>query len=126
MKRVVIDCEKLSERRQAHKHLAEMLNFPEYYGKNLDALFDCLTELGECTIVLDGAEKLRESGGYGARVIKVMDAAARSNPMLTLEAAAQSDEMIGTETASETEETDRQTGQTEDDTENSADECREA
>ena len=27
-----------------HKYLKEALDFPDYYGENLDALYDCLTE----------------------------------------------------------------------------------
>lgn len=81
---VILDCGNLSQRKQAHEYLAQMLDFPAYYGKNLDALFDCLTELGACAIVLNGAESLRRTGGYGARVLEVMEEAARENPGLTL------------------------------------------
>jgi RNAse (barnase) inhibitor barstar len=28
-----------------HDYLADALNFPDYYGKNLDALYDCLCEI---------------------------------------------------------------------------------
>ena len=83
--RVILDCEKLSSRRPAHKYLQENLGFPEYYGKNLDALFDCLTELSDCAIVLRGKDELARSGGYGARVLRVLEDAARANPRLTLE-----------------------------------------
>ena len=31
---------------EGHDYLKEALNFPDYYGKNLDALYDCLTEIG--------------------------------------------------------------------------------
>ncbi|WP_405287502.1 barstar family protein [Methanobrevibacter sp.] len=37
-----------------HDYLAEALNFPDYYGKNLDALYDCLTEIS-CEIELVNA-----------------------------------------------------------------------
>ena len=84
--RVILDCEKLSDRRPAHRYLQEALGFPAYYGRNLDALFDCLTELRDCTVVLRGRDELARSGGYGARVLRVLENAARANPRLTLEA----------------------------------------
>lgn len=83
--RVILDCEKLSSRRSAHKYLQEKLCLPEYYGKNLDALFDCLTGLCDCAIVLRGRDELARSGGYGARILRVLEDAARANPRLTLE-----------------------------------------
>ena len=81
---VILNCENLHERRQAHRYLKQMLDFPAYYGNNLDALFDCLTELTDCTIVLNGGEELLQAGGYGARIIKVMKEAAEANPGLSL------------------------------------------
>ena len=85
VKKVVLDCEKLFRRKEAHLYLAEMLDFPDYYGKNLDALYDCLTELGECIIVLKGENILRESETYGAKVLKVLREAANTNPCMKLE-----------------------------------------
>lgn len=38
-------------KRDGHDYLMEALNLPYYYGKNLDALYDCLTEM-ECEIEL--------------------------------------------------------------------------
>ena len=29
---------------EGHKYLKEALDFPDYYGENLDALYDCLTD----------------------------------------------------------------------------------
>ena len=83
--RVILDCEKLSSRRGAHEYLQEALGFPAYYGKNLDALYDCLTELCGCVVVLRGRDALARSGGYGARILRVLEDAARANPRLTLE-----------------------------------------
>ena len=82
---IVLNCKNLTQRGQAHQYLAQMLNFPDYYGKNLDALFDCLTELGDRTIILDGGADLPRSGGYGAKVLKVFEEAALANPRLRLE-----------------------------------------
>ena len=80
---VILNCEYLTEREQAHEYLAKMLSFPEYYGKNLDALYDCLTELSGRNLVLLNTSLL--PSGYGERILKTLEDAARSNPELTLE-----------------------------------------
>ena len=35
-----------------HEILAEKLGFPPYYGRNLDALHDCLTDIAEDTAII--------------------------------------------------------------------------
>ena len=49
MQHYVIDCREISSREELHRLLAETLSFPEWYGHNLDALFDCLMEIGQDT-----------------------------------------------------------------------------
>ena len=44
-------------KRGGHDYLMEALNLPDYYGKNLDALYDCLTEM-ECEIELINPEEV--------------------------------------------------------------------
>lgn len=44
---------------QGHDYLMEALDLPDYYGKNLDALYDCLTEM-ECEIDLINADEVDE------------------------------------------------------------------
>lgn len=39
---------------EGHDYLMRALNLPDYYGRNLDALYDCLTEI-ECDIELVNA-----------------------------------------------------------------------
>lgn len=46
--------------------IAELLRFPSYFGRNLDALYDCLTDLswlpaGEHVLVWVGAEALKQA-----------------------------------------------------------------
>lgn len=85
VKTVILDCEKLLQKEQAHIYLAEILGFPDYYGKNLDALFDCLTEMGECNILLKGEGAVHKTDSYGAKVLKVLEEASQANPKLKLE-----------------------------------------
>ena len=40
---MILDGNLISE--QGHDYISEALNFPDYYGKNLDALYDCLCEI---------------------------------------------------------------------------------
>lgn len=46
-------------KKDGHDYLKEVLNFPDYYGKNLDALYDCLTEIS-CEIELINSEEVEE------------------------------------------------------------------
>ena len=44
-------------KKDGHDYLKEVFNFPDYYGKNLDALYDCLCEIGvETEIILINGE----------------------------------------------------------------------
>lgn len=81
---IVINCGCLLQREEAHQYLAKQLELPDYYGANLDALYDCLTELGARTILLEQPDLLRRQGGYGEMILKVFEEAARENPGLTL------------------------------------------
>ena len=77
MMRVVLDALRLQRKDEAHKYLREALNFPEYYGGNLDALHDCLTELDDTVLEFVNADKV--SGGYFARVMGVFKDSAEEN-----------------------------------------------
>ena len=49
MKEIIINCAAIQNPRQLHRALAEALNFPQWYGSNLDALHDCLTAIAADT-----------------------------------------------------------------------------
>jgi ribonuclease inhibitor len=49
MKEIVINCVKIPSMGEIHDILARELNFPHWYGCNLDALHDCLTAIHEET-----------------------------------------------------------------------------
>ena len=80
--RIVLDAMRLQSKDEAHKYLRDALNFPEYYGGNLDALHDCLTELDDIEIEFMNTDRV--SGGYFARVMNVFKDSAEENPELKI------------------------------------------
>lgn len=71
---------------QAHTYLAQLMDFPVYYGRNLDALYDMLTEISQDTQVI--LPKALEDDHYlgldGTYIIRVFQDAAQNNPKLHL------------------------------------------
>ena len=51
MKIVILDAKKMLEKEKMHEYFAKKFDLPEYYGTNLDALFDCLCEINEPTLI---------------------------------------------------------------------------
>ena len=76
MKQITLDGNILADIAQVHDYIKEMLDFPEYYGKNLDALFDCLTDLDNVEITITAPE---EDGAIFQKVLRVFKAANREN-----------------------------------------------
>lgn len=79
---IILDASRLRERGAAHEYLKTRLSFPSYYGKNLDALYDCLTDMDEAEIEFVNLDAGAES--YFARVLSVFQEAAEHNPRLRL------------------------------------------
>lgn len=85
MKKIIIDCSEITSKRALHDTLAERLDAPDYYGRNLDALYDVLTDLNDTCIILENSEALEQNlGGYGELVIAVMRDAAERNDKLKI------------------------------------------
>jgi len=51
MKSVILDAKKMLEKEKMHEYFAKKFDLPEYYGRNLDALFDCLCEINEPMLI---------------------------------------------------------------------------
>ena len=77
-----IDCTGVENAQQMHILLAKSLEFPDYYGHNLDALFDCLTDIRRpTTIRLEGFSRL---GEWRQRFENVFENVSMENPAVTI------------------------------------------
>ena len=84
MRTINLELDKMNSLPALHKYLHRALNLPEYYGANLDALYDCLTEIAEPTKLIisrkvAGAEYL---GWYGQQLLTVLADASAENESL--------------------------------------------
>ena len=79
---IILDCKCLQDKREAQVYLQESFGFPEWYGKNLDALHDSLTELRDIRIVLEHAEDAEKPHCYAGRIRKVLEDTAKENPYI--------------------------------------------
>lgn len=84
--RVVFTEEEFRSRKAAHAALQRKLGFPDYYGKNLDALHDCLTEIGSPMEIVLPRQLNDEDhlGEYGNQLILVFEEAVGENHQIKL------------------------------------------
>lgn len=61
MNRIDLDGRMLTRTEEGHAYIQQMLRFPDYYGKNLDALFDLLTEVStDVEILINHSNEMDE------------------------------------------------------------------
>lgn len=85
MKQIVLDCSRMTGKKALHDYLAQELELPAYYGHNLDALYDCLTEIGPCHITFLHISELKVLGQYGQSLLDVFYDAALENKNLQMD-----------------------------------------
>lgn len=76
MQMIMLDGSRMTDPKEAHRYLARALHLPDYYGCNLDALYDCLTSFGDCPIIL--MEHVEAIGVYGDSLLTVFQDAAKT------------------------------------------------
>ena len=82
----VLDLSAVTSKSDLHEKVKNFFGFPDYYGGNLDALYDCLTDISEktnVTIILPERWP-KENDEYIRVVIKVFDDAASDNSNLMI------------------------------------------
>ena len=82
MKKITINGKRLKERDALHDYIAKKLSFPEHYGKNLDALYDCLSEINTpLNIIIKNKDILEEElGQYAVNLTLMLTDIQNANP----------------------------------------------
>ena len=65
---------------QAHAEIARALRLPEYYGGNLDALWDEVSCMRADVTLVHPAAMLNALGSYGCKLLQTLYEAAEENP----------------------------------------------
>jgi|GEM_PF-316920 ribonuclease inhibitor len=85
MKTYILDGEAMTTREAAHDELAAKLGLPADYGRNLDALADCLRGLPAGDIVIEHAPAFAQLGDYADKILEVFTVAALDRGDLTFQ-----------------------------------------
>ena len=62
-----------------HEALAQRFSFPACYGRNLDALHDCLTDIAEETAII-----VEHAADADPRILRVLRDSVKENPKLKI------------------------------------------
>ena len=79
MRKCTIDGAAMLTRADAHAQLARALELPEYYGANLDALWDCVSAMDAELTLVHPAPMLDALKVYGCKLLETLCEAAESN-----------------------------------------------
>ena len=83
---ILLDGRDMPDRKALHDLLTEKFRFPDYYGRNLDALYDLLTACPEpIRVTVIHANQLQENlGRYANSFLQTLEDAARNNGRIAL------------------------------------------
>ena len=83
---IFIDADRYASARALHLALKMLLDLPEHYGCNADALYDCLTEMSEPTELVVPKKVADEAylGWYGQQFLQMLEDAAAANEALQI------------------------------------------
>lgn len=87
MKEIHLNGTKMTDKDAAHQYLKRKLELPDYYGENLDALWDCLmTDRSGKKIIIHNPETIIGNlGSYGETMLLVFREAAEENEFIEVE-----------------------------------------
>lgn len=86
MEIIRLEGREMTDRKETHAYLKKKLHLPEYYGNNLDALWDCLTTdfSGKMIILNNPILVQKQLGDYGESLLRLFKEGAAANSAIRL------------------------------------------
>ncbi|MBR0576527.1 barstar family protein [Proteiniclasticum sp. BAD-10] len=86
MDRIILNGKRMITREKTHAYLKRKFSFPDYYGKNLDALWDLLSTWDQETevVILHRDAVLEQLGDYGASLLDLFGELQEESRHLTI------------------------------------------
>lgn len=88
MEKLTLDGKEITSEEKLHEILEEKLDLPDYYGRNLDALWDCLTGWVDLPLTIEWVnheESKKLLGDYYEKLLVMLRDAERELRGFTLE-----------------------------------------
>ena len=87
MKEIRLNGSKMLDKASTHDYLKQKLTLPDYYGENLDALWDCIvTDFSPKKITIYNPAAIIENlGPYGESIINLFEQAAEENEYIQVD-----------------------------------------
>ena len=81
MRIYLLDGKDMTDKETAFTVISEEMSFPEWFGRNLDALYDCLTEIPEDdqVIFVNTSLLVENLGEYGDGILACFNDASEEN-----------------------------------------------
>ena len=80
--KIILNLKPAQSPMEAQEYLLHALSFPDYYGKNLDALYDMLTTWSQPASFVLRLPEGGDMGAYGKKLRRVFEDAAAVNGMI--------------------------------------------
>lgn len=84
MDTVTLNGARLCRREEAMELLGRALALPDWWGRNLDALYDCLTGPGPAVRLVVQDRAAMEAAPFGRLLLRVLEDAAADSPCFEL------------------------------------------
>ena len=87
MEEIILNARRMTSIEQLHRYIKRKLDLPNYYGKNLDALWDVLSTISNpvCIKLINEDELYKNLGDYTEPFLRVFIEAANENENLYFE-----------------------------------------